>query len=108
MFLSRIPDPNIFFHSGYRIWSQAFLSRILPKKRDEKYPGKNYRYLFSCFLWFQEEVFKVKNITHPVSGKNSSRIQGVKKHRIPDPDPQHWREQYGTQCIAYRKNLLGP
>jgi hypothetical protein len=23
---------------------------------------------------------------HPVSG---SRIQGVKKHRIPDPDPQH-------------------
>jgi hypothetical protein len=26
---------------------------------------------------------------HPGSG---SRIQGVKKHRIPDPDPQHcWR-----------------
>jgi hypothetical protein len=24
---------------------------------------------------------------HPGSG---SRIQGVKKHRIPDPDPQHW------------------
>jgi hypothetical protein len=22
-------------------------------------------YLFSCFLWFQEEVFKVKKITHP-------------------------------------------
>jgi hypothetical protein len=26
----------------------------------------------------------------PGSGKNSSRIQGLKKHRIPDSDPQHW------------------
>jgi hypothetical protein len=31
--------------------------------------SKNHQYLFSCFLWFQEEVFKVK--------------------KIPDPDPQH-------------------
>jgi hypothetical protein len=29
-------------------------------------------------------------IRDPVSGKNISRIQGSKRHRIPDPDPQHW------------------
>jgi hypothetical protein len=32
---------------------------------------------------------------HPGSG---SRIQEVKKHRIPDPDPQHW-------CEVSRKKL---
>jgi hypothetical protein len=26
---------------------------------------------------------------------NSARIQGVKMHRIPNPDPQHWFE-YNT------------
>jgi hypothetical protein len=37
-------------------------------------------------LILQEEVFKVKKITHPGSGKNSSRIPDPegKKHRIPD------------------------
>jgi hypothetical protein len=29
---------------------------------------------------------------HPGSG---SWIQGVKKHRIPDSDPQHWRQLRG-------------
>jgi hypothetical protein len=29
----------------------------------------------------------VKKIRNPGSGKNSSRIQGVKTYRIPDPDP---------------------
>jgi hypothetical protein len=28
---------------------------------------KSKSYLFSCFLCFQEEVFKVKKITHPGS-----------------------------------------
>jgi hypothetical protein len=46
---------------------------------------KSKKKIFSCFSWFQEEVFK--KITHPGSGKNSFRIQGVKMHRIPDPDP---------------------
>jgi hypothetical protein len=58
-----IPDPNIF-HPG---------SRILHKKRDEK---KKLPVPFSCFLWFQEEVFKVKKIIDP------------------DPDPQHWSYRY--------------
>jgi hypothetical protein len=26
----------------------------------------------------------------PGSGKNLFQIQGSKRHRIPDPDPQHW------------------
>jgi hypothetical protein len=26
--------------------------------------------------------------------KNSSRIQGVKKHRIADPDPQHYQKKH--------------
>jgi hypothetical protein len=43
---------------------------------------KSNNYLFSCFLLFEEEDFKVKKITHPRSG---SQIQGVKKA----PDPQH-------------------
>jgi hypothetical protein len=32
----------------------------------------------------------IRKKIHPGSG---SRIQGVKKQRIPDPDPQHWYVQ---------------
>jgi hypothetical protein len=39
-----------------------------------------------------EEYFTNKKQPDPGSGKKSSRIQRVKKHRIPDPDPQHWSE----------------
>jgi hypothetical protein len=39
--------------------------------------SKNYRIFLVGFLWFQEEVFKVKKISHPGSGKRF----------IPDPDP---------------------
>jgi hypothetical protein len=66
-----ISNPNIFY-SGFR---------ILHKKSDE---NKNYRYLFSCSLWIQKQVLIVKKIIHPGSRKKFSRIQGVKKHRIPD------------------------
>jgi hypothetical protein len=31
-----------------------------------------------------------------------SRIQGVKKHRIPDPDPQHWGEV--NPALAHFRN----
>jgi hypothetical protein len=37
----------------------------------------------------------------PGSGKNTSRIQGVKKHRIPDPDPQHYTDP--TKKISPQK-----
>jgi hypothetical protein len=42
------------------------------------------------------------------SGKNSSRIQGVKKHRIPDPVPQHcnfiiknWQNSYLCRILNF-------
>jgi hypothetical protein len=43
-------------------------------------------------------------IRDPRSGKNPSRVQGVKKHRIPDPDPQHclYENHYSYKIIAYR------
>jgi hypothetical protein len=69
---------------------------------------KNKNYLISCFLWFQEQVLKFKKILipdpDPGAGKNSSQIRipdtGGKKapdpgSRIPDLDPQHWRN---TSC----------
>jgi hypothetical protein len=45
----------------------------------------------------------------PGSGKNSSRIriQGVKKHRIPDPDPQHWlKRKLGFRLTGYPAKLV--
>ncbi len=52
----------------------------------------------------------------PGSGKNLSRIQGSKRHRIPDPDPQHCfspcvvchRYTSGTQMAAQDQVLVGP
>jgi hypothetical protein len=40
-------------------------------------------YFFSCFICFQEQSLSlIHSQKDPGSGKNSSRIQGVKKHRI--------------------------
>jgi hypothetical protein len=47
-------------------------------------------------------------IRDPGSGKNPSRIriQGVKKHRIPDPDPQHWYKVNESEILKNRlKNV---
>jgi hypothetical protein len=74
IFSFRILIPT-FFHSG---------SRILHEKRNAN--------LF-FFLRSQERNLSLSHTGSQNdlgSGKNSSRIQGVKKHRIPDPDPQHW------------------
>jgi hypothetical protein len=35
------------------------------------------------------EIMVGSGIWDPGSGKNLSRIQGSKRYRIPDPDPQH-------------------
>jgi hypothetical protein len=56
IFSFRIPDPDIFHHGSY------IKGRM-----------KSKNYLFYACLWFQEEDFKIKKITHPM-------IQGVKKH----------------------------
>jgi hypothetical protein len=57
-------------------------------------------YLFSCSLWFQEQVFLVKNIIHPGFGKKfiPDADPGVKKNRI--PDPQHWYQINGVGQTA--------
>jgi hypothetical protein len=47
-------------------------------------------------------------IRDPGSGKNLFRIQGSKRHRIPDPNPQHWYLLKGTvarffelSCVSF-------
>ncbi len=73
-FPSWIPDPN-FFYPGSRILIKEF-KYVNPKKwflSSRKYdPGCSSRIRILTFC--------------------PSRIQGFKKHRIPDPDPQHWLE----------------
>jgi hypothetical protein len=38
--------------------------------------------------------------------KNHPGFRGVKKHRIPDPDPQHWREHYIFLQITCRDKSI--
>ncbi len=59
-------------------------------------------------LFIQKIVTKLSEIWgwDPGSGKNLSRIpdQGWKRHRIPDPDPQHWynvRGELGNKCAEH-------
>jgi hypothetical protein len=73
------PNPNIIIPDP-----GSYTKRVMK--------NNNYRYLFSCSLLFQEHVLIVKKIIHfgSESGKiypgSGYWIQGVKKHRIPDPD----------------------
>jgi hypothetical protein len=59
--------------------------------------SKNYR---TFFQKNRQKALKTmvlgSGIRDPGSGKNLSRIQGSKRHLIPDPDPQH---------CNYRKSL---
>jgi hypothetical protein len=46
-------------------------------------------------------------VVHP-----GSRIQGSKRHRIPDPDPQHWlnsvfRIRIQSRAVHFRASLTG-
>jgi hypothetical protein len=49
--------------------------------------NKNYRYLylFSCSLWFQEQVLIVKKIIHPGSGKIYPGDPDPGGNKEPDP-----------------------
>jgi hypothetical protein len=100
-----IPDPD-FYPS--RIPDLA--SRIPdPKTATKERGGKKFQKIVSYFIFelvnwanFQRiiEVFTQKNFTilskiwfgirDPEKTYSGSRIQGSKRHRIPDPDPQHW------------------
>ncbi len=63
-----IPDPN-FFHPGSRIWIRFFAI-----------PDPHQRMIS---ILTQKSVSKLWLIARP-------RIPWSKRHRIPDPDPQHW------------------
>jgi hypothetical protein len=83
-FPSQIPDPTfvpsgslirIFSHPGSRIRIKKNLSILTPKKLFlSSHPGSGF-----CFF------------THP-----ESRLQGLKRHRIPYSDPQHWVPGFST------------
>jgi hypothetical protein len=78
IFSSRIPDPTSYV-----------------KKRVAKV-----NILFSCCSQFQDQVLRVaqfhKDNISPKKGAGSGIRKkfvpnlGGEKHRIPDPDPQHW------------------
>jgi hypothetical protein len=92
--LSRIPDPTsvakrggcclIFFcsHKIYRTENYLFLNRY----------RKNLSQLTMSFsTWYSKNCLQALHIlvADPGSGKNLFRIQGSKRHGIPDPDSQH-------------------
>jgi hypothetical protein len=96
---SRIPDPKIATKErGGKFVCHTFFCR-------HKFHKIEYYFIFEMLkkkIWanFQRimEVFTQKIVTKiwvwdpdPRSGKNLFRIPdpGVKRHRIPDPDPQH-------------------
>ncbi len=88
-FPSRIPDPNCL-HSGSRIRIKEF-KHFNPKKTKTK--------------WFLSSR-KYDPDVHPGSGcwlstHPGSRVQGSKKHRIPDLDPQHC-PKHSSQPIPKR------
>jgi hypothetical protein len=91
------PDPT-FFHPGSRIRTVSIpdtgsasknLSIFNPKKwflNSRKYdPGCSSR------IPDPDADFYPSRIPDPGGQKGTgSRIQGSKRHQIPDPDPQHW------------------
>jgi hypothetical protein len=89
--LSRIPDPN-FFHPG----SELFSSRIPD-------PHQNLSFLNQKIVSKLSEIWSGLFIPEPDPGSGSrsfihpgSRIQGSKRHRIPELDPQHWTDICGS------------
>jgi hypothetical protein len=75
-----IPDPN-FFHPGsaskkLNIFTQQIVSKLSEIRSELFIPDPDF-------------------FTNP-----GSQIQGSKRHRIPDPDPQHL---YSIQCKWYPK-----
>ncbi len=83
--LSRIPDPNLF-HPGSQI--RIFPSRIHTKKSLNILTQK---------IGFKLSFGNMIRVVHP-----GSRIQGSKRHRIPDPNPQHCFYDPWTQYRFFR------
>ncbi len=79
-FPSRIPDPNCL-HPGSRILIKEF--KYFNPKKSNKMVSK----LLKNMIRVVHPGSRIRMLTFSHPG---SRIQGVKKHPIPDPDPQHW------------------
>jgi hypothetical protein len=82
--LSRIPDPNCL-HPGSRILIKEF-KYFNPKKAKQWFPSSK-KYDPGC-----SSRIRMLTFSHP-----RSRIQGSKRHPIPDQDPQHW--PYGLKNL---------
>ncbi len=98
-FPSRIPDPNCL-HPGSRIRIKE-LKYFNPKKT-KKWFLSSRKYDPGCSSRIPDPDADFLPITDPGSrGQKGigSRIQGSKRHRIPDPDQQHWLKRTLTAVI---------
>jgi hypothetical protein len=104
--LPRIPDPD-FYRSRIQKWQQK--RGVKKNSYHTFFCGHKFHKIENYFIFekLQKKIGPIfKTFTQkfattlskiwvwdPGSGKNlfGSRIQGSKRHRIPDPDPQHWK-----------------
>ncbi len=81
----RIPDPT-FFHPGSPIEGHRIPD---PGSRSA---SKNYVFLTQKIVSKLSEIWSGCSSRIRILIFKPSRIQGPKRHRIPDPDPQHWMQ----------------
>jgi hypothetical protein len=121
--LSRIPDPD-FYPSripghGSRIPDPKTATKERGKKKVRKKKiWANFQRIIELFTKkIVKTLLKIwswdpgSGIRDPGSGKNLFRIPdpGVKKHPIPDPDPQHWQVVVRWPPVRQaRGSYLGP
>jgi hypothetical protein len=89
--LFSIPDPNCL-HPGSRIRIKEF-KYFNPPKKPKKWFLSSRKYDTGCSSRIRMLIF------YP------SRIQGPKRHRIPDPEPQHWWIHTDLQHSSFGLNI---
>ncbi len=130
---SRIPDPKTvtkerwkkicyhnFFcsHKFHKIEYYVIFERLKKKiwanfqRIVEVFTPKIFNMLSNIWVWDPGSEIRVPEKTY-----SGSRIQGSKRHRIPDPDPQHWYLLYlwmrssrvlrASDCQCRRRNSPG-
>jgi hypothetical protein len=97
---SRIPDPNCL-HPGSRILIKEF--KYFNPKKAKKWFLNSKKYYPGCSSRipdpdadFLPSRIRMLNFSHP-----GSRIQGSKRHPIPDPDPQHCRNENSIYVFLF-------
>ncbi len=122
---SRIPDPKSQNRNKREWWKKNFCHTFFCCHKFHKIVDYFIFEMLKKRIWasFQRiiELFTQKIVTKlskiwvwdPGSGKNLSLIQGSKRHRIPDPDPQHWLklcfwpDSEPTQLLYHPNKNLG-